>query len=67
MLTNVGRLLTVLSAEAARVAGEEAQTRKPLRERSYAGAAYLNAGRTDTLSEDDAKQACQHPFFGESF
>ena len=35
-------LLTVLSAEAARVAGEEAQTRKLSRDRSYAGAADLN-------------------------
>ena len=40
-------LLTVLSAEAAPVAGEEAQTRKPARDRPYAGAADLNKGRTD--------------------
>ena len=38
-------LLTVLSAEAARVAGEETQTRKPAQERSYADAADLNEGR----------------------
>ena len=74
-------LRTVLSAEAARVAGEEAQARKLSRDRSYAGAADLNKGgriltrrrreegghvraRAQTLS---AKQACQQPFFGESF
>ena len=42
-------LLTVLSAEAARVAGEEGQSRKLARDRSYAGAADLNKGRMDTF------------------
>ena len=49
-------LLTVLSAEAARVAGEEAQTRKPSRERSYAFAADLNKGRTDTYPKTARKR-----------
>ena len=41
-------LLAVLSAEAARVASEEAQARKQSASRPCAGAADLNEGRTDT-------------------
>ena len=49
-------LLTVLSAEAARVAGEETQFRKLSRDRSYAGAADLKKREDGYLSEDDTKK-----------
>ena len=71
-------LLAVLSAEAARAAGEEAQDRKRPRSRSCGGVAEQNRGRMDTSRSrreesgrararaHAAAASLEHPLFGES-
>ena len=61
-LTPDSEMFTVLSAEAARVAGEEVQPRKPLRVRSCTDAANTSQGRTN---KNDAKK--KDVCFNESF
>ena len=61
-LTSDSELFTVLSAEAARVAGEEAQSRKLARVRSCTGVADTSQGRTDTYPKTTRRRrTCTAP------
>ena len=55
-LTPDSELLTVLSAEAARVAGEEVQPRNPSRIRSSTDATYTSQGRTNTYPKSTRRR-----------
>ena len=60
-LTPDSELFTVLSAEAARVAGEEVQPRKPSRVRSCTDASYTSQGRTKTYPKTTRRRMWAAP------